>query len=194
MCFKNEKANLSSERAMAACLNSLLLASSLKKPHPSWKKMDPSYCSLIWHQGEILARTNRYLENTWAALSKNYIDQQSFTKERATADTHELEMEWRYQLARIKGVRISVLSSYTGAKQTQTKLRAHCQNTAFTWHTQKRRWTLCFKKGSSMLRTSTAESTCTPHQLSFKEMGPRRTNLCLAISALSDLGQLIPAS
>lgn len=146
MCFKNEKANLSSERAMAACLNSRLLASSLKKPHPSWKKMDPSYCSLIWHEGEILARTNRYLENTWAALSKNYIDQQSFTKEGATADTHELEMEWRYQLARIKGVRISVLSSYTGTKQTQTKLRAHRQNTAFTWHTQKRRWTLCFKK------------------------------------------------
>lgn len=50
------------------------------------------------------------------------------------------------------------------------------------------------KKAPTMFRTGTAESTCTPHQLSFKEMGTRRTNLCLAISAQSDLGQLIPAS
>lgn len=77
-------------------------------------------------------------------------------------------MECRYPLALFKGVRISVFSSYTGTKQTGTlKLTAHSQSTAFTWHTQKRDKLDVLKKATTMLRTGTTESTCTPHKLTI---------------------------
>lgn len=98
-------------------------------------------------------------------------------------------MECRYSLALIKGIRISVFSSYTGTKQTGTlKLTAHSQSTAFTWHTQKRDKLDVSKKSyyhaqDWYYRINLHSPQTHNFIFFFKETGTRRTNSCLAIYA-----------
>lgn len=96
-------------------------------------------------------------------------------------------MECRYSLALIKGVRISAFSSYTGTKQTGTLNLRHIVKVQLLPGIHRRETNWMFeRKATTMLRTGTTESTCTPHKLTiyffFKEMGTR-TNSCLAIDA-----------
>lgn len=75
----------------------------------------------------------------------------------------------------IKGVRISVLSSYTAPSRPKQNLGHIVKIQPLPGIHREEDELYVLKKAPTMLRTGTAESTCTPHQLSFKEMGTRRT-------------------
>lgn len=150
---------------MATCLNSGLLASSLKKLHPSlkWTLNTVSwYCirKKYWQPTDTF-KTHELL-SVKARLTNEASKGKGHRKQgklKWNAETHWLSL---------KASGLSVFSSYTGTKQTGTLNLRHTVKVQLLpgIHSRETNW-MFGKKATTMLRTGTTESTCTPHKLTI---------------------------
>lgn len=114
-------------------------------------------CTLLWNGPLILfldtalgRNTGKNQPNTFKIykllLVKTKLTHEA-SKSNRPQETHKLEMEWRYQLVLFKGVRISMFLAATLAPSRLKQNLRHIVKIQLTCHTQRRRRTVCSRKG-----------------------------------------------
>lgn len=166
---------------MVACLNSGLLASSLKKPRPLKRTLNTvSWCCTLGRN----TGKNQPISLKHELLSLKTKLTNDASKSKGPQETH-INLKWNedtnwLSLKALGSVFLAATLAPSGLKQN---LRHIVKIQLLPGIHIKEDKLYVLKKATTMLRTGTTESTCTPHKLTifFKEMGTRRTNSCLAI-------------